>query len=100
MSASATASNGLFGLRNAAGHNEARGTSRAKEKEHRLHLALSPRSMELLDALKDKTEASSYAEVFKNAMRLYAAIIEETDKGNDLYLKDQDGNLTQYKVFF
>ncbi|WP_429364446.1 hypothetical protein [Paraburkholderia sp. GAS32] len=48
--------------------------------------------------MKEKTEASSYAEVLKNALRLYEAIIDQYDAGRRLYLKDKDGTLVEYKV--
>ena len=54
---------------------------RAKVQKNRVQLDFAPRSMERLNALKLKTEASSYAEVVKNALRLYEALIEETDNG-------------------
>jgi len=49
--------------------------------------------------LKEKTEAASYAEVLKNALRLYESLISQVDAGKRLYLKDADGNLIEYEVF-
>src|SRR3954452_8165655 len=37
----------------------------------RVQLDLTPRAMALLTELKEKTDAATYAEVFKNAMKLY-----------------------------
>ncbi|MGF7001261.1 hypothetical protein P3T25_009654 [Paraburkholderia sp. GAS32] len=56
------------------------------------------KSYDRLQLMKEKTEASSYAEVLKNALRLYEAIIDQYDAGRRLYLKDKDGTLVEYKV--
>ena len=40
-------------------------------------------------ALKDKIEANSYAEVVKNALRLYEALIAEADKGSPISCQRQ-----------
>ncbi len=55
-------------------------------------------SMERLRKLREKTEAASYAEVVKNALRLYEGVIEETDKGRGLFTKDANGNYTTVLV--
>ena len=46
----------------------------------RLNLALGDRSLERLDRLKDKTEATSSTEVIKNALRLYEVLVDEVEK--------------------
>jgi len=76
-----------------------KGTTRSDSEKARLHLLMSSRSMERLDVLKEKTEATSYAEVFKNALRIYDALVEESEKGNEIMVRDGAGNLTSYKVF-
>ena len=53
--------------------------------------------------LKDKTEAASYAEVMKNALRLYESMVSQYESGKRLYLKDpQDpqAQLVEYEVFY
>ena len=67
-------------------------------KKIRVHVTMGQKSKELLDELCEKT-GDSHAGVFRNALRLYAALIEESEKGNDLYVKDKDGNLTLYRIF-
>jgi len=64
----------------------------------RVQMDMPPRSIERLKALQSKTEASSYAEVIKNALRLYEAIIEEVDAGNKLFV-ERDGKSAEYKIF-
>lgn len=68
-------------------------------KTTRVQLELPPQSYERLNALKDKTEASSYAEVLKNALRLYEALITQQDAGRRLYVKGEDGVLVEYALF-
>ena len=55
--------------------------------------------MERLQKLKDQTEAASYAEVIRNALRLFEALVEEHAKGSEFSLKRADGEIVQYKIF-
>jgi len=65
----------------------------------RVQMELPEKSMQRLAALKDKTEASSYAEVLKNALRLYESLIDEVESGKTLCVKDKEGNVSEYKIF-
>lgn len=65
----------------------------------RVQIELADKSFDRLNALKEKTEAASYAEVMKNALRLYESIIAQHDAGRRLFLRDKDGNTTEYEVF-
>ena len=56
--------------------------------------------MERLKALKDKTEASSYAEVTKNAFKLYERIIELVEAGETLLVRDKKGGTKVLELFF
>jgi dihydroxyacid dehydratase/phosphogluconate dehydratase len=66
----------------------------------RVQLELPETSMERLKALREMTEASSYAEVMKNALRLYEALIKEAEQGNELRIKNKRGQETGYKLIF
>ncbi|MSP48441.1 MAG: hypothetical protein EXQ95_03835 [Alphaproteobacteria bacterium] len=68
-------------------------------KTTRVQLELMPQSMERLKRLREMTEAVSYAEVLKNALRLYEALIEEADAGNKFQVRAKDGSVTSYKIF-
>jgi hypothetical protein len=72
---------------------------RAIAKKNRVQLDFAPRSMERLNALKAKTEAASYAEVVKNALRLYEALIEETEDGKQFLVRDKDGVVAPFRLF-
>jgi hypothetical protein len=41
----------------------------------RVQLEMPPQAMERLQRLKDKTEAASYAEVIRNALRVFEALV-------------------------
>lgn len=53
----------------------------------RIQMDMPPRSVERLKRLQDVTEAASYAEVMKNALRLYEAMIDEVEAGNEVLVK-------------
>jgi hypothetical protein len=73
--------------------------ARPKVPKNRVQFDLPPRSIERLNALKLKTEASSYAEVVKNALRLYEALIEETESGKQFFVRDENGAMIPYRLF-
>lgn len=56
-------------------------------------------AIQRLKALKEKTEASSYAEVTKNAYRLYDMLIALQESGVSFFMKDSDGNATELRIF-
>ncbi|MGZ8317542.1 MAG: ribbon-helix-helix protein, CopG family [Telluria sp.] len=66
---------------------------------HRVQLDMPQKSYERLGALKLRTEAGSHAEVIKNALRLYEAMIERHDAGARFFVRDQEGGaMTEYMV--
>lgn len=65
----------------------------------RVQLEMPPQAMERLTRLKEKTEAASYAEVIRNALRLYEALVDEHEKGAEFSLKRADGETVAYKIF-
>jgi Arc/MetJ-type ribon-helix-helix transcriptional regulator len=66
----------------------------------RVQLELPWSSMERLKSLREKTEAASYAEVIRNALRLYEALVKEAQDGNQLYIKDREGREVAYRAIF
>jgi hypothetical protein len=65
----------------------------------RVQMELPEKSFERLKVLKDKTEASSYAEVTKNAYRLYERMIDLVESGYTVCLKDKEGNIKELEIF-
>jgi Arc/MetJ-type ribon-helix-helix transcriptional regulator len=65
----------------------------------RVQLEMPPQAMERLQKLKDRIEAASYAEVIRNALRLFETLVDEHEKGAEFSLKRADGEIVQYKIF-
>lgn len=64
------------------------GKSAKSETEQRLHIVFTPRMMERLEYLKESTEAASYAEVLRHAMRIYDALYQEVEDGHEILVRD------------
>ena len=65
----------------------------------RVQLDLPEKSLARLQELKTKTEATSYAEVIKNALRLYDVVIGEAEAGNSFMVREKSGQLKELVVF-
>jgi arginine decarboxylase-like protein len=65
----------------------------------RVQLEMPPQAMERLQRLKEKTEAASYAEVIRNAVRVFEALITEHEAGAEFFLKRANGETVAYKIF-
>jgi len=65
----------------------------------RVQLELPPQAMERLQRLKEKSEAASYAEVIRNALRLLEALMDEHESGAEFSLKRANGDIVAYKIF-
>ena len=65
----------------------------------RVQLEMPPQAMERLQRLKERTEAASYAEVIRSALRLFEALVEEHEKGSEFALKRANGETMAYKIF-
>lgn len=71
----------------------------AGSEHRRLQLDFPPHSMARLNALKAKTEAPSYAEVVKNALRIYEALIPHHEAGKTFLSLDKAGKTEVLKIF-
>ena len=83
------------------GHRHGRRHGRCGPEERettRVQLELPPQAMERLQQLKEKTEAASYAEVIRNALRLYEALIAEAERGAEFQVKEPDGTSVPYRI--
>ena len=65
----------------------------------RVQLEMPPQAMERLQRLKEKTEAASYAEVIRNAVRVFEALLQEHEAGAEFSLKRANGESVSYKIF-
>lgn len=71
----------------------------AERASTRVQLEMPPQAMERLQRLKERTEAASYAEVIRNALRLFEALIAEHEKGAEFALRQPGGEVVAYKLF-
>lgn len=71
----------------------------SKKETVRVQMELPQPAIERLKALKDKTEASSYAEVTKNAYRLYDMLIEMQESGRSLLMREPSGEIKELQIF-
>lgn len=65
------------------------------ERSVRIQMSVPPKSALRLDNLVAKTEASSYAEVTRQALQLYEAVIEAKERGEDFCLRKADGSIQE-----
>jgi hypothetical protein len=64
----------------------------------RFQMEMPPKSVERLNRLREITESSSYTEVIRNALQIYEALIDETQKGGKVYVETGEGR-QQLMVF-
>lgn len=76
--------------------NESR--ERKIDQVRRVQLDLPPRAFTRLVKLKTDTESRSYAEVIKNALQVYATVIEQCEEGNEFMIKKPDGTVVPYPL--
>src|ERR1700682_1017858 len=62
----------------------------------RVQLEMPPQAMVRLQRLKERTEAASYAEVIRSALRLFEALVDEHEKGSEFALKRASGETLAY----
>jgi len=74
-------------------------TANTERSTTRVQLEMPPQAMERLQRLKEKTEAASYAEVIRNALRVLEALVDEHEKGSEFSLKRANGETLAYKIF-
>lgn len=67
--------------------------------KQRIQFDLPDKSIIRLKHLREVTEASSYAEVVKNALRLYEIVIQETENGNSFAVIDKEKNAKEFVIF-
>jgi len=62
-----------------------------KEPTKRVQFEMPKRSYDRLSQLQQMTEATSYAEVVRNALRVYEALVKQTANGSTIVVKLPDG---------
>lgn len=64
----------------------------------RLQIDISQDSFERLKELKEKTEASSYADVTSKAYKLYEFFLKAEQENKKITMTDAEGNLVEIKL--
>lgn len=70
-----------------------------KSKNRRVQMDLSERDFERLMKLKDLSEAVSYSEVLKDALRLYEFVINKDIEGTKFYIKEGSDDMVRIEFF-
>jgi len=70
-----------------------------KEPTREFKLKIPENSYRRLEWIKQASEATSYTEVIRNALRLYEYAIQQDQAKLTLALKDADGNYTDIELF-
>jgi hypothetical protein len=76
------------------------GTEGKSGKRNRLTISLSERSIKAFREIKDKTDADTDSEVFRNALRLYLGLLRAHEDGKMLFIRDDKANGAIYPVEF
>jgi len=72
-------------------------TTKPENTKQRIQFDFTPESLRRLEDLKEKTEATTKAEVVRNALRLYEWFVTQIDPNNIVEIKDKEGE-TLFKI--
>lgn len=64
----------------------------------RVQMDMPERSVARLLALQAATDATSYAEVIKNALRVYEMVVQEVENGGEILVR-RDGEVEKLGIF-
>jgi hypothetical protein len=78
---------------------EAKVSGRKGRGTHRVQMDLSDRSWERLKKLKHLSEATHYADVMKEALKLYEFLMLEDEQGSEFFVRRKDGEIMPIKLF-
>lgn len=71
--------------------------SKTENAKQRIQFDFTAESMKRLETLREKTDATTKAEVVRNALKLYEWFITQTDHNSIIEIKDSEGNI-QFKI--
>ncbi len=72
-------------------------STKAENTKQRIQFDFTAESMKRLENLKEVTDATTKAEVVRNALRLYEWFVTQIDPNSTLEIKDKEGE-TLYKI--
>ncbi len=64
----------------------------------RFQVVLPQDSVDRLNTIKKSISATTKTEVLRNALRVYAMIIEEINNGNEILIKEKNGNIAKIRL--
>lgn len=70
-----------------------------EDKKTRVQFDFTPATLKRLEELKEKTEAASYAEVIRNALKLYDGVVHEGGPDAKMIVNRPDGSTAIIKLF-
>lgn len=71
--------------------------TKTEQSKQRIQFDFTAESMKRLEELKEKTDASTKAEVVRNALKLYEWFVTQIDPNYVVEIKDQEGT-TVFKI--
>lgn len=72
-------------------------STKPESTKQRIQFDFTPESMKRLENLKEKTDATTKAEVVRNALRLYEWFVTQIDPTSTVEVKDKEGE-TLFKI--
>lgn len=69
------------------------------EKTRRVQMDMTQASFDRLNRVKELVEATTYTEVMKEALRLYEFFVKRDLAGDEVLLRDKDGNTERLRLF-
>jgi hypothetical protein len=67
--------------------------------KQKITISLSPRSLAIMEALRELTDADTDSEVFRNALRLHLACVRAHQAGIELFVKKGDAEPIPVPLF-
>ena len=64
----------------------------------RFQVVLTQDSLERLDVVKERVNAATRAEVLRNALRVYAMIVDEINNGSEVLIKEKNGDIAKIRL--
>ncbi len=74
------------------------GKKKISEDLVRFQVVLTQDSLDRLDVVKERVNAATRAEVLRNALRVYAMIVDEISNGNEVLIKEKNGDIAKIRL--
>ena len=71
-----------------------------KMKDVRISLTLSPKAAERLDIMQNSIDAPSAVDVIRTALRVFDYIVDQNIEGNEVCIRNSDGDIKELILFY